>query len=131
MSPQPKGHFASDAYNKSHLSFPRHIPKVQHTAVADTPEARRLKENTRIQSNIQYHSDFEKLKGKVTQVADDPETKRILNSSKIISNVTYHGDLEKKQQMEAKRSLLPSDNESEQPMIQHQQQISNHGKLAI
>ncbi|XP_015793000.1 LIM and SH3 domain protein F42H10.3 [Tetranychus urticae] len=84
-----------------------HVPQVKYTAVADTPEARRLAENTRIQSNIKYHQDFEKLKGKVTQVADDPETLRILNSSKMISNAAYHGEFEKKKQMEEKRSLLP------------------------
>ncbi|RWS29059.1 LIM and SH3 domain protein F42H10.3-like isoform X1 [Leptotrombidium deliense] len=87
-----------------------HIPQVRHTAVADTPEARRLAENTRIQSNIKYHEDFEKSKGKVTQVADDPETVRIRNTSKIISNVTYHGEYEKKKQMEEKRSLVGDSN---------------------
>ncbi|RWS17431.1 LIM and SH3 domain protein F42H10.3-like isoform X1 [Dinothrombium tinctorium] len=87
-----------------------HVPQVRHTAVADTPEARRLAENTRIQSNIKYHEDFEKLKGKVTQVADDPETVRIRNTSKIISNVTYHGEYEKKKQMEEKRSLVADSN---------------------
>lgn len=87
-----------------------HVPQAKYTAVADTPEARRLKANTRIQSNIQYHQDFEKLKGKVTQVADDPETLRIRTTSKIISNVAYHGEYEKKKMMEEKRSnILPAD----------------------
>lgn len=71
-----------------------------------------MAENTRIQSNVKYHEDFEKLKGKVTQVADDPETVRIRQTSKIISNVAYHGELEKKKQMEEKRSLLPDGNNS-------------------
>lgn len=32
----------------------------------------------------QYHAEFEKTKGKLTQVADDPETLRIKANSKII-----------------------------------------------
>ncbi|XP_023227063.1 LIM and SH3 domain protein F42H10.3-like [Centruroides sculpturatus] len=87
-----------------------HCPQAKHTAVADTPEIRRLAENTKLQSNVKYHEDFEKQKGKVTQVADDPETVRIRNTSKIISNVAYHGELEKKKQMEQKRHLVPEKN---------------------
>lgn len=46
-----------------------HTPVAKHTTVADTPEARRLAENTKIQSQVKYHEEFEKtLKGKVTQV---------------------------------------------------------------
>lgn len=84
-----------------------HCPQAKHTQVAETPETKRLAENTRIQSNVKYHEDFEKQKGKVTQVADDPETVRIKSAGKIISNVAYHGDLEKKQKMEQKRHLVP------------------------
>ncbi|XP_064471794.1 LIM zinc-binding domain-containing Nebulette-like isoform X2 [Ornithodoros turicata] len=87
-----------------------HCPQAKHTTVADTPEARRLAENTRIQSQVKYHEDFEKLKGKVTQVADDPETMRIRQTSKIISNVAYHGELERKNLMEQQRVLLPEKN---------------------
>ncbi|CAN7983092.1 unnamed protein product [Ixodes hexagonus] len=87
-----------------------HCPQAKHTTVADTPEARRLAENTRIQSQqVKYHEDFEKLKGKVTQVADDPETMRIRQTSKIISNVAYHGELERKSLMEQRRGLLPTE----------------------
>ena len=82
---------------------------MKATTVAETPESRRLAENTRNQSGVKYHEDFEKQKGKLTQVADDPETMRIRNASKIISNVAYHGDLEKKKQMEDRRALLPND----------------------
>lgn len=52
---------------------------------------------------MQYHADFEKAKGKLTQVADDPETLRIKQNTKQISNVAYHGDLEKKAAMERQR----------------------------
>ncbi|XP_076056735.1 LIM and SH3 domain protein Lasp isoform X8 [Oratosquilla oratoria] len=80
-----------------------HIPKAKATTVAETPELKRLAENTKIQSNVQYHADFEKNKAKFTQVADDPETIRIKNTTKIISNVAYHGELERKAEMERKR----------------------------
>ncbi|XP_037880642.1 LIM and SH3 domain protein Lasp isoform X2 [Glossina fuscipes] len=80
-----------------------HIPKAKATVIADTPELKRIAENTKIQSNVKYHEDFEKAKGKFTQVADDPETLRIKQNTKIISNVAYHGDLEKKAKMEKQR----------------------------
>lgn len=80
-----------------------HIPKAKATAIADTPELKRIAENTKIQSNVKYHEEFEKQKGKVTQVADDPETLRIKQNTKIISNVAYHGELEKKAAMEKQR----------------------------
>lgn len=37
-----------------------------------------------IMLQAQYHAEFEKTKGKLTQVADDPETLRIKANSKII-----------------------------------------------
>ncbi|XP_029735688.2 LIM and SH3 domain protein Lasp isoform X3 [Aedes albopictus] len=80
-----------------------HIPKAKATTIAETPELKRIAENTKIQSNVKYHADFEKLKGKVTQVADDPETLRIKQNTKNISNVAYHGDLQKKAAMERQR----------------------------
>lgn len=51
------------------LSICRHIPKAKATAIADTPELKRIAENTKIQSNVKYHEDFEKAKGKFTQVS--------------------------------------------------------------
>lgn len=73
--------------------------------MAETPELRRIAENTKIQSNVKYHADFEKSKGKFTQVADDPEILRIKQNSKIISNVAYHGELQRKAEMEQKRTI--------------------------
>nr|CAD7196017.1 unnamed protein product [Timema douglasi] len=98
----------------------RHIPKAKATTMAETPELKRIAENTKIQSNIKYHAEFEKAKGKFTQVADDPETLRIKQNSKIIrlklsqrddstgfncSNAVYHGEKEKKAAMEQKRAI--------------------------
>jgi len=52
--------------------------------MAETPELKRIAENTKLQSNVNYHADFERSKGKFTQVADDPETLRIKQNTKII-----------------------------------------------
>ncbi|KAK8737860.1 hypothetical protein OTU49_004280 [Cherax quadricarinatus] len=89
-----------------------HIPKAKATTVAETPEMRRLAENTKIQSNVQYHADFEKNKAKFTQVADDPETQRLKKNTQIISNVIYHGELAKKSEMERKRTE-PNDDDDD------------------
>ncbi|XP_063239117.1 LIM and SH3 domain protein Lasp [Bacillus rossius redtenbacheri] len=88
-----------------------HIPKAKATTMAETPELKRIAENTKIQSNVKYHAEFEKAKGKFTQVVDDPELLRIKQNTRIISNVAYHGDLEKKAAMEQKRGTT-SDNEN-------------------
>uniref|UniRef100_A0A0B7AGE0 SH3 domain-containing protein n=1 Tax=Arion vulgaris TaxID=1028688 RepID=A0A0B7AGE0_9EUPU len=80
-----------------------HCPTVKHTQVADTPETRRIAENTKIQSNIQYHADFEKQKGQKTSVAEDPELERIKQNTQIQSNVNYWGLKEQREQMEGKR----------------------------
>lgn len=77
---------------KGYNKFPycsAHYPTTKFTAVADTPENLRLASNTKKQSNIQYHKDFEAQKGHYTAVADDPETKRAQESSKIASQVAY------------------------------------------
>ena len=79
--------------------------------MAVTPELTRIAENTKIQSNVKYHAEFEKAKGKFTQVADDPETMRVKQNSKIISNVAYHGELEKKAIMEQKRTMTGENGE--------------------
>lgn len=92
-------------YKLKYFFLFRHIPKAKATTVAETPEFRRIAENTKIQSNVKYHEDFEKTKGKFTQVADDPETLRIKANSKNISNVAYHGELEKKAVMERLRNM--------------------------
>ncbi|XKL65828.1 hypothetical protein PGB90_009248 [Kerria lacca] len=98
-----------------------HVPKAKATSVAETPELKRIAENTKIQSNVKYHADFEKTKGKLTQVADDPETLRLKQNSQIQSNVAYHGDLKKKAEMEQKRTLT---SENDQQNVPHYDQIS-------
>jgi len=119
-----------------------HYPTTKFTAVADTPEARRLQENTKIQSQIcyqkdfrenkgqnipvglhdpavrlattvqqqvsqvQYHAEFEKQKGRKIEVTDDPELLRHQKNTAIMSNVAYHGVLEQKEGQEKRRATL-------------------------
>jgi len=66
-----------------------HYPTTQFTAVADTPENLRLKKNTTNISNVVYHRDFEKEKGKFTAVADDPETLRNKKTQQQASDLAY------------------------------------------
>jgi len=82
-----------------------HVPKAKATVVADTPENLRLAENSKVQSNVKYHADFEATKGKFTQIADDPETLRIKANTDVISNITYHDVKGHRDDMEKKRSL--------------------------
>lgn len=80
-----------------------HYPQTKHTAIADTPEQRRIAENTKIQSNIKYHEEFERQKGKKMTIADDPEMQRVRQNMEVISNVAYHGERDRKQHMEMMR----------------------------
>lgn len=80
-----------------------HYPQTKHTVVAETPEMKRIAENTKLQSNIKYHEDYEKQKGKKITVADDPEMQRVRQNMEVISNVSYHGDRERRSQMEMAR----------------------------
>ncbi|OWF35329.1 LIM and SH3 domain protein F42H10.3 [Mizuhopecten yessoensis] len=97
-----------------------HYPKTTHTAVADTPESRRIAENTKIQSNIKYHAEFEKSKGAKISIADDPETKRVRKNMETISNISYHGDLDKRSKMEMNRPV-------EQEANQHRRRPGSTG----
>uniref|UniRef100_A0A8C3FY97 LIM and SH3 domain protein 1 n=1 Tax=Cyclopterus lumpus TaxID=8103 RepID=A0A8C3FY97_CYCLU len=66
-----------------------HYPKTNFTCVADTPENRRLKEQSKMQSQVLYKEDFEKSKGKgFSVVADTPEMQRIKKTQDQISNVS-------------------------------------------
>lgn len=73
------------------------------SVVTDTPEMRRLAENTKIQSQVKYHADYEKMKGTKIEIADDPELTRHLQNSRIQSQAQYHGELEKKKVQDTNR----------------------------
>lgn len=69
----------------------------------DTPEMRRLAENTKYQSQVQYHADYERMRGTKIEIADDPELMRHMQNSKVQSQAQYHGELEKKKQQDTNR----------------------------
>nr|XP_015217606.1 PREDICTED: LIM and SH3 domain protein 1 [Lepisosteus oculatus] len=73
-----------------------HYPKTTFTSVADTPENLRLKQQSKMQSQVLYKEEFEKNKGKgFSVVADTPELQRIKKTQDQISNIKYHEDFEK------------------------------------
>ncbi|KAM6957617.1 LIM and SH3 domain protein 1 [Aplochiton taeniatus] len=73
-----------------------HYPKTNFTCVADTPENLRLKQQSKMQSQVLYKEEFEKNKGKgFSVVADTPEMQRIKKTQDNISNIKYHEDFEK------------------------------------
>lgn len=82
-----------------------HVPKAKATVVADTPENARLAANSKVQSNVKYHAEFEAAKGKFTTIVDDPETMRLKANSDVISNIAYHDVKGQKIDQEKKRSL--------------------------
>uniref|UniRef100_A0A3B4ZVL9 LIM and SH3 domain protein 1 n=1 Tax=Stegastes partitus TaxID=144197 RepID=A0A3B4ZVL9_9TELE len=66
-----------------------HYPKTNFTAVADTPENLRLKQQSKIQSTVLYKEDFEKNKGRgFSVVTDTPELQRLKKTQDQISNVS-------------------------------------------
>lgn len=66
-----------------------HYPTTKFTAVVDTPEGRRLAQNTQNQSQITYHKDHEKDKGSLISVVDDPESQRVKKSQNQTSHIAY------------------------------------------
>ncbi|CAB3979361.1 LIM and SH3 domain 1-like [Paramuricea clavata] len=66
-----------------------HYPTTKFTAVADTPEQRRLNKQTKTQSQVEYHKKFEEEKGHYTAVADDPETERAKRAMQQQSGAAY------------------------------------------
>ncbi|KAJ8364498.1 hypothetical protein SKAU_G00133290 [Synaphobranchus kaupii] len=73
-----------------------HYPKTSFTSVADTPENLRLKQQSKMQSQVVYKEEFEKNKGKgFSVVADTPELQRIKKTQDQISNIKYHEEFEK------------------------------------
>ncbi|CAJ0598809.1 unnamed protein product [Cylicocyclus nassatus] len=80
-----------------------HYPKTVASVVTDTPEMRRVAENTKNQSQVQYHAAYEKSKGTKIEVADDPEMERHRKNMQAQSQVAYTGELDKRKKMEEVR----------------------------
>ncbi len=85
-----------------------HYPTTKFTAVADTPENKRLAKNTAQQSNVVYHEKFESERGKYTAVEDDPETMRLKKNTKQISDLAYKGHAPPPHQLPPSEAPAPS-----------------------
>jgi hypothetical protein len=59
------------------------------TSVADDVRTRAAAANTKLQSNVVYHSGHNASKGQVTSVADDVLTRAAAANSKLQSTVHY------------------------------------------
>jgi hypothetical protein len=66
-----------------------HYPQLKATVVADTPENRRVDQLTKMQSQVEYHREYEASRGNVISVAEDPELSRIKQVSNVISHASY------------------------------------------
>ncbi|OBS83380.1 hypothetical protein A6R68_22630, partial [Neotoma lepida] len=64
----------------------------QATSIPDLPELKRVKENQKNISNVKYHEDFEKTKGRgFTPVVDDPVMERARKNTQVVSDAAYKG----------------------------------------
>ncbi|CAD5216236.1 unnamed protein product [Bursaphelenchus okinawaensis] len=89
-------------YNKMPYCDP-HYPKTVATAVVDTPDMQRVAQNTKLQSQVAYHLEYEKSKGQKIDIVDDPELQRHKQNTNNASQVQYTGEIGKKQKQELVR----------------------------
>uniref|UniRef100_A0A0K0F5Q1 LIM and SH3 domain protein 1 (inferred by orthology to a human protein) n=1 Tax=Strongyloides venezuelensis TaxID=75913 RepID=A0A0K0F5Q1_STRVS len=115
-------------YNKMPYCEP-HYPKTKATIVVDTPEMKRLADNTKLQSKVQYTADFEKMKGTKIEIVDDPELQRHLKNTQVVSKVAYQGELEKKKLMEEVRPQKEVDEKSDSGISNASQCISSTNEV--
>jgi len=66
-----------------------HYPKLTATAIVDTPENMRLAQQSKLVSQVNYHSEYEKSKGQYTEVADTPEMMLHKQNSILASQAQY------------------------------------------
>ena len=76
----------------------RHIPQLNYSPIPDTTESQNLSENTRIQTNSQFHQDCDNMREILNLLEDNETTKALQNSSKVIqtSNLNCHKEVEEK-----------------------------------
>ncbi|CAF1246702.1 unnamed protein product, partial [Didymodactylos carnosus] len=97
-----------------------HYPQQKPTVVVDNPEMQRIKQLTDIQSNVKYHEDFNKNKGKFTAVSDDPATIRAKEHQRVVSQAEYTG------KRKDSTTQLIQDNQQHHPFHMSQQQPVQH-----
>ncbi|XP_071788302.1 LIM and SH3 domain protein 1-like isoform X3 [Asterias amurensis] len=80
-----------------------HYPTTKFTAVADTPENRRLSQQTKNQSDLVYHKDHKSDLSKFSNVTDTPASETFKKNQMNISDVHYQNKVGQRDQMEAAR----------------------------
>ncbi|XP_061701170.1 LIM and SH3 domain protein 1-like isoform X7 [Syngnathoides biaculeatus] len=96
-----------------------HYPRANFTCVADTPENIRLKQQSKMQSQVLYKEDFEKNRGKsFTVVTDTPELQRLKKSQDQVSNIKYHEEFEKSKTSHLHEEVERSKTQHQQPAFQ-------------
>lgn len=108
-----------------------HYPTSSFTVVADTPENRRLKAQSEIQSNVHYHKEFEKEKGKHTVVSETPELERLKKTQNQISNIKYHESERSKYMAPGGPGGRESAPAAVPPQNYYQQQPPQHEKMRV
>lgn len=66
-----------------------HYPTTRFTAVADTPENLRLKQQSKNQSELVYRKDREETMKQFTQVSDSVSTRQAQSQQSLASNIGY------------------------------------------
>ncbi|XP_068191987.1 LIM and SH3 domain protein 1 [Antennarius striatus] len=86
-----------------------HYPKLQSTVVADTPENKRLKEQSKMQSTVHYKEGTDKSRAqRCSQPADTQEYQRHKANQEHVSNAKYHADHERNKAGGAAQHHQPS-----------------------
>ncbi|CAF0754274.1 unnamed protein product [Didymodactylos carnosus] len=98
-----------------------HYPQQKPTVVVDNPEMQRIKQLTDIQSNVKYHEDFNKNKGKFTAVSDDPATIRAKEHQRVVSQAEYTG-----KRKDSSTQLIHDNQQQHHPHQTSQQQSVHH-----
>eukprot|EP00116_Pleurobrachia_bachei_P005977 sb/3466239/ len=66
-----------------------HYPTIKYTQVAETPENKRLKDNSDANSKAKYQAEFQKQKGTKISVADDKTTEQMKQLQSFQSHAQY------------------------------------------
>ena len=96
-----------------------HYPTVKYTQVAETPENKRLKDNTDANSKAKYQAEFQKQKGTKISVADDKASSQVKQVQAFQSQAQYQKEF-KEDIIGTKTSLADDKNTAHLKSIQEQ-----------
>lgn len=73
----------------THTHTHSHYPTTRFTSVADTPENKRLAQQSKQQSDLEYRKDREGYMKEFTQVSDNVSTRQAQQQQRLASNIGY------------------------------------------